>query len=151
MPPSSLPSMPSQSLSVNVPSGSSLVDGGWQSPHPAAPRQVRVPLHLPKGVSMSQGFLAPALTALQSQAPLAGRHCLNTVPCTVTSVQTYPCGHSIVEQSRAQKLPPVGAVRQRSRATVEHSSLWLHAVQGRWLALTQTFATCPGSITPRTP
>src|SRR4051812_46281447 len=81
------PSMPSQFSSAKLPSGTSVVEGGWQLPQPDAPEQVLDPAHAPKGVVMVQVLVPPCVLASQSHAPEDGRHCLKLEPPTLTSLQ----------------------------------------------------------------
>ena len=80
--------MPSQLASLYVPSGSSVVAGGWQPPQPVAPWQVRMPAQVvPNGVMIEQLSIMPMLAALQSHAPELGTHCFTAVPPMTMSVQ----------------------------------------------------------------
>src|SRR5687768_14124611 len=106
MPPSISPSIPSQSSSVKVPSGTSVVVGGSQAPQPVAPPHVLAPVQAPNGVMIEQARISPALPASQSQAPLVGLHCWKVLEPTVIGSQANPGGHSIVSQSRPQNSVP---------------------------------------------
>src|SRR5438128_1748257 len=81
------PSMPSQLSSANVPSGTSVVDGGAHALQPVSPWHVSCPAHVPpSGVVMLHAFMFPVSAALQSHAVELGRHCFAVPPpATATS------------------------------------------------------------------
>ena len=76
MPRVASPSMPSQFESAKPASGSSIVDGGAQVPHPLEPAHVWVPAHTFHVVGMLHGCVAPGFVASQSHAALVAMHCL---------------------------------------------------------------------------
>ena len=85
-------------------------DGGAQVlVQPPAPLQVRVPLHAPVGVWMSQATVMPVFAGVAVARARVGTHCL-TVPMSpigdVLAAEAARAGDLL--QSRPQKWPPTG-------------------------------------------
>ena len=64
--------------------------GASQALHSPDGRQRSTPQQVPWGALRLHERVSPAVTALHSQVPVSGMHCLATEPSSETARQVYP-------------------------------------------------------------